>query len=268
MNLMSILIPIILITQLTNSFVDAQDHVDGKVEENTEDTLDSSDNYVDTEIDMKITFRSSIEKFLQTLMMTLRRRQVDREANRFVAVMIALLPEPVKEILMLTSDKEKEKKDNIERRRFGETLNNYRNDFHAIYPGTLWCGGGNIAVKKDDVGVFSQTDICCREHDSCPYSVEAGKTFGLLKNNGMFARSACSCDLKFYKCLKKVNTIVSVNIGTTYFNILRPQCFGYSHPIKSCEKYDEVRRSDRKCIKYKFDDAKNKTLEWFDVPDF
>ncbi|XP_034948777.1 phospholipase A2-like [Chelonus insularis] len=118
------------------------------------------------------------------------------------------------------------------------------------------------------LGTFWKTDNCCRQHDSCPFYIEPGEYLGLLKNNGIFTRSACLCDFQFYKCLKNVNTVISRNVGITYFNILRPQCFSYDYPIKSCAKYDSSRSSHKKCIRYKLDKTKNKTLEWFDLPDF
>ncbi|XP_029672875.1 phospholipase A2 phaiodactylipin-like [Formica exsecta] len=103
-----------------------------------------------------------------------------------------------------------------------------------IFPGTLWCGGGDIAKNENDLGLFNRTDACCRAHDNCKNDISAGDTEVNLINNGIFTRSACFCDHEFYKCLKEADSLISETIGTTYFTILRPQCFEctcHSHVI-------------------------------------
>lgn len=155
------------------------------------------DLYVDSEIDMKSTYRSPIEKFLQGLMTTLRTQQSTGIAERI----IYSLPDPLKSLFVGNQDGDGG-------RSFGDVLNAFQDDFQAIFPGmlfiyllltfsytfvlygsgTLWCGRGNAAVSGDAVGIFAQSDMCCRQHDNCPYSIEAGRNFGLLKNNGIFTR--------------------------------------------------------------------------------
>lgn len=49
-------------------------------------------------------------------------------------------------------------------------------------------------------------------------------------------RSHCSCDALFRECLRKTNSLVSTQIGLTYFNVLGPQCFRKAHPIVKCIK--------------------------------
>ncbi|XP_034231433.1 uncharacterized protein LOC117639668 [Thrips palmi] len=96
---------------------------------------------------------------------------------------------------------------------------------------TLWCGAGNVARSEDDVGVFQSTDRCCRQHDNCPDSIAAGASKHGLRNTGTFTRSHCDCDEQFYKCLRADRkSIVSVKVGTTYFNLLRPRCFRAVNP--------------------------------------
>ncbi|KAH0534255.1 hypothetical protein KQX54_002147 [Cotesia glomerata] len=197
---------------------------------------DLSYDYIDNEIDMKLTYRSRIEKFFQVILATIQRS----DTNGIVEVIVSFLPESFRIFLLRPNATKVNEATESTERGFGDILNIFRDDFQAIFPGTLWCGSGNSARKNDDIGVFSQTDICCRQHDSCPYSIQAGESMGSLKNIGIFTRSACSCDYEFYKCLKKVNTLISTNIGTTYFNILRPQCFGFHYPIMACEKYDRI----------------------------
>lgn len=118
-----------------------------------------------------------------------------------------------------------------------DILDSFKDRLKAIYPGTLWCGDGNYARSEHDVGIFRNTDTCCRMHDKCPASIAAGQTYKNLKNGGLFTRSHCDCDQEFYRCLKKANSIVSNKIGYTYFNILRPQCFRREHPIIGCRKW-------------------------------
>lgn len=107
----------------------------------------------------------------------------------------------------------------------------------AIYPGTLWCGDGNQAKNHNEVGLFRNTDICCKQHDECPAFIKSGSEFKGLRNTGLFTRSHCDCDIKFYNCLKRTDTLISNKIGYTYFNILRPQCFRKEYPIAGCRKW-------------------------------
>lgn len=111
----------------------------------------------------------------------------------------------------------------------------------AIYPGTLWCGDGTHAKFGNEVGLFRNTDICCKQHDECPAFIKSGSEFKGLRNNGLFTRSHCDCDMKFYNCLRRTNSIISNKIGYTYFNILRPQCFRKEYPIVGCKKmYEQI----------------------------
>uniref|UniRef100_A0A182PI10 Phospholipase A2 n=1 Tax=Anopheles epiroticus TaxID=199890 RepID=A0A182PI10_9DIPT len=115
-------------------------------------------------------------------------------------------------------------------------FNTFKHKVKAIYPGTVWCGDGNQAKSENDIGFFRLTDSCCRAHDLCPITIAAGEQFNRLKNNGYFTRSHCDCDKQFYNCLKNANTLVSRQVGYTYFNLLKPQCFRYEHPKLNCTK--------------------------------
>lgn len=101
--------------------------------------------------------------------------------------------------------------------------------------GTLWCGDGNVSDSVAVLGSAKFADSCCRDHDMCPDTIEAGDTQHGLTNKGLFTRSHCDCDDKFYNCLKKANTLISNGIGFTYFTILGPQCFQEDYPIIDCE---------------------------------
>lgn len=56
-----------------------------------------------------------------------------------------------------------------------------------IYPGTKWCGPGNIASNYDDLGYFTKTDMCCRTHDHCD-NIAAGESKDGLVNNTPFTK--------------------------------------------------------------------------------
>ncbi|KAH9368044.1 hypothetical protein HPB48_019873 [Haemaphysalis longicornis] len=50
----------------------------------------------------------------------------------------------------------------------------------VIYPGTKWCGAGDVAKDYDDLGKARGTDMCCRDHDHSNDSIPAfGKEHGL-----------------------------------------------------------------------------------------
>uniref|UniRef100_A0A182JWQ0 Phospholipase A2 n=1 Tax=Anopheles christyi TaxID=43041 RepID=A0A182JWQ0_9DIPT len=138
-------------------------------------------------------------------------------------------------------------------------FNTFKHKVKAIYPGTVWCGDGNQAKSENDIGFFYLTDSCCRAHDLCPITIAAGEQFNRLKNNGYFTRSHCDCDKQFFNCLKNANTLVSRQIGYTYFNLLKPQCFRYEHPKLNC-----TRRSKGKCLSYVVDEKQSKRWQWFD----
>ncbi|XP_074093843.1 uncharacterized protein LOC141524089 [Cotesia typhae] len=111
-----------------------------------------------------------------------------------------------------------------------------------IFPGTKWCGPGDIASHTYDLGQFNDTDKCCRNHDLCQPIILSKQTRYGIENKGRIAMLSCSCDSAFYKCLKAVNSTVSRIIGNSYFNLLHRKCFYF--------------------------DAKKETFEWMKVPDF
>jgi secretory phospholipase A2 len=39
--------------------------------------------------------------------------------------------------------------------------------FDFIYPGTRWCGPGDVAAHYHDLGFHTDVDACCRAHDHC-----------------------------------------------------------------------------------------------------
>ncbi|XP_023954960.2 uncharacterized protein LOC112058397 [Bicyclus anynana] len=143
----------------------------------------------------------------------------------------------------------------------------FKDRVQAIYPGTIWCGDGHSAqARSGELGLFFFTDTCCRQHDACKLYIGAGETKFGLTNTGLFTRSHCSCDENFRQCLRKTNSLVSAQIGLTYFNVLGPQCFRRAHPIVKCLR--RTRITGLKCEEYELDYTKPKMWQWFDSETF
>ncbi|XP_011687552.1 PREDICTED: phospholipase A2-like [Wasmannia auropunctata] len=147
------------------------------------------------------------------------------------------------------------KKNSFEGGSYSTVLDKYEKEVHAVFPGTVWCGDGNKAKTEDDLGFLKQTDACCREHDNCAHNILAGEPEGNLLNNGIFTKSACVCDYKFYDCLKNVNGFWAFNIGKTYFNVLGPQCFRCACPTEGCKPGDGTECKNH-CKKYEWVDSR------------
>ncbi|CAN7939125.1 unnamed protein product, partial [Ixodes hexagonus] len=72
-----------------------------------------------------------------------------------------------------------------------------------MYPGTNWCGAGNMANNYDDLGPHRDTDMCCRDHDHATDSIASQQTeHGVT--NGMFYTIA-----KYAEVAKKVGTLLN-----------------------------------------------------------
>ncbi|XP_034565913.1 group 3 secretory phospholipase A2 [Notolabrus celidotus] len=105
-----------------------------------------------------------------------------------------------------------------------------------IVPGTLWCGSGNKAPSYADLGVFADTDSCCREHDQCQDTILSFHSrFGVFNSN-IFTMSHCDCDNKFHRCLMEANDSISDVVGYTFFNLLKMHCFEFSHRLQCAER--------------------------------
>lgn len=146
---------------------------------------------------------------------------------------------------------------------FSGVVNKFKAYVQFVYPGTLWCGEGDVAGKSTQLGRFAEADKCCRNHDQCHKYIEKGQKKYGLENTGMFTRSHCSCDGDFLKCLKISESAVAYQIGFTYFTVLGPQCFEKKKEIEGCDTTVKSR-----CIKYNFKKKKEKKYQWFDNPTF
>ncbi|KAK6190731.1 hypothetical protein SNE40_002531 [Patella caerulea] len=106
-----------------------------------------------------------------------------------------------------------------------EFSTNKRYKRRLIYPGTKWCGAGNISSNYSDLGEHAETDSCCREHDHCPNYILPFNTKDGLTNYGLFSKLHCDCDDAFYNCLKSTTEKAAIDVGYLYFNILKVNCF-------------------------------------------
>ncbi|KAL0818399.1 hypothetical protein ABMA28_008871 [Loxostege sticticalis] len=138
--------------------------------------------------------------------------------------------------------------------------------FSLIYPGTKWCGAGNIADSYDDLGPARETDMCCREHDNCPDLMTAGETRMNLTNNAFYTRLSCECDERFRRCLHNANSSVAEQIGNIYFNALGTECFREDYPVTGCQRRGGW--FNKKCLQYTYDMQGAKAYQWFDVPNY
>ncbi|KAH0560862.1 hypothetical protein KQX54_009483 [Cotesia glomerata] len=97
-----------------------------------------------------------------------------------------------------------------------------------IFPGTKWCGPGNVAQDNYDLGSDKQVDMCCRDHDLCEPKIRSGETKYGIVNHGRTPLLSCTCDEVFSNCLKAVNSWTSQIIENIYFKLLGRKCFHYN----------------------------------------
>uniref|UniRef100_A0A4W5R4E0 phospholipase A2 n=2 Tax=Hucho hucho TaxID=62062 RepID=A0A4W5R4E0_9TELE len=105
-----------------------------------------------------------------------------------------------------------------------------------IVPGTLWCGSGNKAATYDDLGVFAETDSCCREHDQCQDTILSFETNYGVFNKNIFTLSHCHCDNRFRRCLLGAEDSISETVGYVFFNLLKMHCFEFSHRLQCSQR--------------------------------
>ncbi|CAG5133386.1 unnamed protein product [Candidula unifasciata] len=61
-----------------------------------------------------------------------------------------------------------------------------------MYPGTKWCGPGNVASGPDDLGPARKTDACCRDHDTkCDIYILSKETKYGVTNNEFYTVKEC-----------------------------------------------------------------------------
>uniref|UniRef100_A0A3Q3WML6 phospholipase A2 n=1 Tax=Mola mola TaxID=94237 RepID=A0A3Q3WML6_MOLML len=105
------------------------------------------------------------------------------------------------------------------------------------YPGTLWCGAGNMADHYDQLGVFADTDRCCRAHDHCPHVIHAFSSNYGYTNFKWHSISHCDCDAALKGCLRRVNDTSSRVVGQAFFNVIDVPCFDLVYEEQCAERY-------------------------------
>ncbi|GLV39863.1 uncharacterized protein CBL_08073 [Carabus blaptoides fortunei] len=132
-----------------------------------------------------------------------------------------------------------------------------------VLPGTKYCGPGNKSTGPDDLGIFKDADICCRDHDMCPDNIPAGEYKHGLHNTAKHTKSHCSCDETFHVCLKNVGSVPARIVGAFYFTFFQINCFRKEYPIIECTK-----EKNRRCMEYKLNVTAEPLYQWFDNPFF
>ncbi|KAK2714090.1 uncharacterized protein LOC136039940 [Artemia franciscana] len=125
-----------------------------------------------------------------------------------------------------------------------------RERMEFIYPGTKWCGPGDIANSPDDLGIYRKTDMCCREHDHCNDMMASGECKHGLCNSSPFTRAHCACDEKFRVCLMNNGDKVSDSVGVAFFNVGGVVCFKEEFPFTGVNRQclTSTGRRKKRCV--------------------
>ncbi|KAL3856666.1 hypothetical protein ACJMK2_011394 [Sinanodonta woodiana] len=142
----------------------------------------------------------------------------------------------------------------------------------GIYPGTNWCGAGDVAKNASDYGTSVETDKCCQVHDSCEIFITARDTKYGLKNTALYTVSGCDCDQRLLDCMVNVTTSETAqdrdkstanDFGKIFFNVISPKCLKEDYPIV-CTK----RIWFGICIQYGQDTTQPKVWQFAKGPKF
>ncbi|OQR70682.1 phospholipase A2-like [Tropilaelaps mercedesae] len=132
-----------------------------------------------------------------------------------------------------------------------------------IFPGTKWCGSGDVAKNYDDLGSKAATDRCCRDHDYSPESLAGGETKDNLTNPLFYTMTNCDYDNRFQQCLIDTNDAHAAAVGTMFFNILKTKCFA-KRKQATCVKQIPL----SPCQEYSYDESSKETNQLFDPKKF
>lgn len=137
---------------------------------------------------------------------------------------------------------------------------------HIIYPGTKWCGTGNVAEGLDDLGSLREVDACCRDHDLCPEDLEPGQTRHNITNDSPFTMTHCDCNKSFRTCLKNVGSGEAKEVGSAYFSTGLFQCYRLAKPVKGCKQWAGL--LTQACQEYDYDEEGEPRWQVFDMKSF
>ena len=79
--------------------------------------------------------------------------------------------------------------------------------------GTLWCGRGSAAKRANDLGIYTETDKCCREHDQCNESMVTSIT-DILAVEYNLIRITLSKTLTYYNLPLRMGNLVNMEFAT------------------------------------------------------
>uniref|UniRef100_A0A224YDG5 Phospholipase A2 n=1 Tax=Rhipicephalus zambeziensis TaxID=60191 RepID=A0A224YDG5_9ACAR len=138
-----------------------------------------------------------------------------------------------------------------------------------MFPGTKWCGAGNIATDYNDLGESWEADMCCREHDSAKESIPAFGAKRGIRNRLFYTMTGCEADKKFFNCLLNAQTFTAFSLGIGYFDLLRTKCYKYDRPTKCADKH-RGRKPHGKvhCKRFVVDNWRVKKWRVYDPPNF
>ncbi|KAM9811288.1 translation initiation factor IF-2 [Syngnathus typhle] len=125
--------------------------------------------------------------------------------------------------------------DDEPKRRGSEVTRRAKRGF--TYPGTLWCGAGNMADRYDQLGEFEETDSCCRTHDHCPHVIHAFSSKYGYTNFKWHSICHCDCDQALKACLHRVNDTSSRVMGQAFFNVIAAPCFQLLYEERCAERH-------------------------------
>lgn len=138
-----------------------------------------------------------------------------------------------------------------------------------VFPGTKWCGAGNVATHYNDLGEFREADMCCREHDSANESIPPFGAKRGIRNNLFYTMTGCEADKRFFDCLLKAQTFTSFSLGVGYFDLLRTKCYMYGRPTK-CADNERSRKPEANAPCKKFVTVMWRMKKWrlYNPPNF
>jgi len=122
------------------------------------------------------------------------------------------------------------------RYRWAQSPSGIRSRRSLILPGTNYCGIGNDTTDITSVGDMSGPNRCCREHDTCPFTIQGFQTKYNMYNFRFYTISHCECDDIFRTCLRMANTDQSNLVGRLYFNYIGMKCFVFKRETVCAER--------------------------------